>query len=171
MMDRPQQIEALRGAVRRATATFLERAPEGGHGEVVLDEESGQKLSYRRIDREYGIYVEGKGIPVPLDKAPTRWLIAGSKRIGDLFTAVAQSLASDAKEIKLGIDSALSFVEQFDAAERDAAIKTLLTDLRLARDGRLVEAPTLERPSAIGPWAPIRGALEGKGKQNTKKGG
>ena len=158
MMDRPQQIEALRGAVRRATATFLERAPEGGHGEVVLDEESGQKLSYRRIDREYGIYVEGKGIPVPLDKAPTRWLIA-------------QSLASDAKEIELGIDSALSFVEQFDAAERDAAIKTLLTDLRLARDGRLVEAPTLERPSAIGPWAPIRGALEGKGKQNTKKGG
>ncbi len=172
-MDRAQQIEALREAVRRATVTFLERAPEGGHGEVVLDEGSGQKLVYRRVDREYGIYVEtrpivGKPALVALDKAPTRWLISGSKRIGDLFTAVMENHAGDVKKISEGVVAATSFVEQFEPKEPPI--------VRLTRDGRFVEVhedPAQGSAPKEDPWAILQDAIR-KNKKTAnfgKKGG
>jgi len=118
-MTRAQKIEALRSAVRRATTMFLEAAPERGHGSVALSDRASSDmiLSYRRVDREYGIYVEREGtklLCIPLDSAPDAQLIAGAMRLQALYDVVWENSTEDERSIETAIDSALSFVEEFE---------------------------------------------------------
>lgn len=110
-MSKGDKIELLRAAARRATAVFLDKAPERGHGAVEIDEDV--LLSYRRVDREYGLYVCRAGAsPVALDKAPDALLIKGATRIEELFSLVWENDSADEKLIEAAIDDCLSFCDQ-----------------------------------------------------------
>lgn len=111
------QIEGLREAARRATVTFLETAPPRGHGLVPLEDMG--VLSYRRVDREYGLFVDiemsdfrGRAKnPIALDKAPHRWLIAGCAKLAELMEVVRENARKDAEAIEMSIGAATAFAE------------------------------------------------------------
>lgn len=107
------RMEALRGAARRATLTFLDKAPVRGHGRVPL--EDGAHLSYRRVEREYGLYVEyANGTVVALDKAKDQSLIDGCMQLRALYKVVCDNAEQDALRAEEALSEALSFTESFD---------------------------------------------------------
>jgi precorrin-6B methylase 2 len=113
MSKKSDKIGQLRAAAKRATEVFLAKAPERGHGAVEIEEDVA--LVYRRVDREYGVFVwhvAGGGSPVALDKAPDALLIKASGKIEELFSQVWENDQEDEKLIESAIDDLLSFCEQ-----------------------------------------------------------
>jgi len=66
---------------------------------------------------EQTIYVEREGtklLCIPLDSAPDAQLIAGAMRLQALYDVVWENSTEDERSIETAIDSALSFVEEFE---------------------------------------------------------
>lgn len=111
--DAVDRIDALRSAARRATQTFLDKAPPRSHGRVLVSE--GVYLSYRRVERAYGVFVEyANGTVVALDKTKDKSLIDGCLRLNDLYKVVCQNAKEDAARAEQALDEALAFTESFE---------------------------------------------------------
>jgi hypothetical protein len=113
MSSKSDKIGQLRAAAKRATEVFIAKAPERGHGAVEIDEDVA--LVYRRVDREYGLFVwhtTSGATPVALDKAPDALLIKGASKIEELFSLVWENDQEDEMRIESAIDDLLAFCEQ-----------------------------------------------------------
>lgn len=116
--SRMEKVERLRSAVRTATAAFIDHAPSSGaHGEVDLGGDL--YLVYRRVDREYGVYIQGHGgrspDPVALDKATERLLVLGASKLGELFDEVRENVHRDAESFDRALASCEEFVRKVGA--------------------------------------------------------
>lgn len=111
------RMEALRSAAREATAVFLEHAPPRGHGRVPLSE--GVYLAYRRVEREYGVFIEQPGgMVTALDKAIDRHLIDGCLSIQALFDEVQTNAKRDAERRESALEEVSDFIGELDRRQR-----------------------------------------------------